>query len=132
MSDVQVFEGKDGTVRIEGLRTLQRRLTRAGIDSSDLTDTMHRIAEAVISIAQPPVLTGTLKSTLRAGKGKTKAVVRAGSARVPYAGVIEYGWQAHDITATHWLNDARDERAPESKRLIQQGIEQVLKHNDLT
>jgi len=132
MSDVQVFQSADGTVRIEGLRTLQRRLSRAGIDSSDLTNTMRQIAQAVINVAHPPILTGTLKSTLRAGKGKTKAVVRAGSAKVPYAGVIEYGWAAHGIAPTHWLSDARDSRSAESKRLIQKGIENVLKQNDLT
>lgn len=38
-----------------------------------------------------PKLTGRLSASVRAGKAKSRAVVRAGKTSIPYAGVIHYG-----------------------------------------
>lgn len=126
------FYGDGAVIRVEGLSRVLRRLNKAGVDSTDMKDTMHRIGQAVVNSAQVPVRTGRLKSTLRAGKGKTKAVVRMGGARAPYAGVIEYGWRARGITGTGGVSAARDARRDESERMIRDAIEQLLRKNNLT
>ena len=123
----------DGTIlRVEGLSRLLRKLKAAGIDSSDLSATMHAIGQAVVNNAAVPVRTGRLKATLRAGRGKTKAVVRVGGARAPYAGVIEYGWSARGIAGTGAVSAARDARKADSQRMIRDAIDDLLKKNDLT
>ena len=132
MSGDSTFYGDGTVIRVEGLSRLSRALTKAGVDASDLKDTMHAIGMAVVNSANVPVRTGRLKSTLRAGRGKTKAVVRMGGRRAPYAGVIEYGWAARGIAGTGAVSAARDARKAESQRMIREGIDRILAKNDLT
>jgi len=132
MADLdQTFYGAGTVIHVQGLSRLNRLLAKAGADAQDMKDLMHAIGMAVIQVASPPVRTGRLKDTLRAGRGKTKAVVRVGGARAPYAGVQEYGWSARGITGTGWLNAARDSRRDASRQMIRDGIDDLLKKNDL-
>lgn len=131
MSGDKVFYGGGATVRVEGLSKLNRGLRGAGVDVQRMNEVMHAIGQAVVNSSSVPVLTGRLKSTLRAGKGRTKAVVRMGGARAPYAGVIEYGWSARGISGSMAVNQARDRRKEESKRMIREGVDNILKTNDL-
>lgn len=105
-----VIEFGDGTThfRIEGLGKTMRALSQAGADAEDMRDAMFRLGGIVVQAARPraPFETGRLSSTIRAGRGKTKAVVRAGGARTPYAGVIHYGWPARNIEPQPFLVDA--------------------------
>jgi hypothetical protein len=126
------FYGNGTVVRVEGLSKLNRSLRKAGADVTQMSDVMHAIGMAVVNATDLPVVTGRLKSTLRAGKGKTKAVVRLGGARAPYAGVIEYGWAARGITGTGAVSAARDSRKAESLRMIHAGIDRILRDSDLT
>ena len=126
------FYGDGTVIRVEGLSRVLRNLAKAGVDSTDMKDAMHRIGQAVVNSANVPVRTGRLKSTLRAGKGKTKAVVRMGGARAPYAGVIEYGWRARGISGTGAVSAARDARRSESERMIRDAIEDLLRKNNLS
>lgn len=125
------FYGDGTVVRVEGLSKLNRELRKAGVDVQRMNEVMHAIGQAVVNAANVPVKTGRLKSTLRAGKGRTKAVVRMGGARAPYAGVIEYGWAARGITGTMAVNRARDSRKAESHRMIREGVDKILKSNNL-
>ena len=80
------------TVYIEGLNEVIKKLRAAGSDFEDLKDLNHRIGNIVISNARVPRDSGEVAGTLRAGRGKGKAVVRAGYAsRGKYAGVLHYG-----------------------------------------
>jgi len=126
------FYGSGTVIRVEGLSKLNRQLARAGVDATDMKETLHAIAQAVLSVAHPPYLTGRLASTLRASNAKNKATVKAGGRRAPYAGVTEYGWAARGITGSGWLNAARDSRKAESERAVREGIAEILRKNDLT
>ncbi|MGK0715146.1 hypothetical protein ACR5KS_03625 [Leucobacter sp. W1153] len=125
------FYGDGTVVRVEGLSKLSRELRKSGVDVQRMNEIMHAIGQAVVSSANVPTKTGRLKSTLRAGKGRTKAVVRMGGARAPYAGVIEYGWRARGITGSMAVNRARDSRKQESQRMIRAGVDKILKNNNL-
>lgn len=125
------FYGDGTVVRVEGLSKLNRELRKSGADVQKMNEVMHAIGMAVVNAANVPVKTGRLKSTLRAGKGRTKAVVRMGGARAPYAGVIEYGWRARGITGSMAVNKARDSRKAESQRMIREGVDNILKQNNL-
>jgi len=125
------FSSGSGGVRVEGLSKTVRALSAAGADTQDMKELMHSLGMLVVSAANPPSLTGTLTGTLRAGRGKTKAVVRAGGARAPYAGVIEYGWPAHNISAQHYLQSALQAERGDILDALDKGLDDILRKNNL-
>jgi phage gpG-like protein len=119
-------------VRVTGLRDVQRKMNQAASAGEDMRDLMHSLGQIVIQAAQTPVLTGQLAATLRAGRGKTKAVVRAGyKTRAPYAGVVHYGWPARNIKAQPYLVDALRTSRSQVFAALEQGIDQILRKNKL-
>lgn len=83
-----------GSIRVEGLRETVRQLESLGADKADISDAGYQAATMLIREAMPlvPVRSGRLRNTLRPGRIKLGAVARAGSARVPYANPIHWGW----------------------------------------
>lgn len=84
-------------VYVDGLRELRRFLNKAGDDiAKDGLKQIHdKVAEPVETTAKAiaPRKSGNLAGSIRRAKGSsTRAVVRAGGARVPYAGPIHWGW----------------------------------------
>lgn len=124
------FGSGDGGVQIKGLSATVRALSKAGADMTDMRELMHKIGQLVIDASNPPVKTGRLKNSLRAGKGKTKAVVRAGGARVPWAPIVEYGWPGHRKETAFLRNADRATRAEQFKTL-DEGIKDILRKNNL-
>lgn len=132
MADVDLSTG-NLQVRVQGLRKTLRALENAGAASDDMKDLMHDIGMLVVNAAQPPRgQTGRLASTLRAGRGKTKAVVRAGGARVPYAGVVHYGWPARNIHPQPFLVTAYLAQRGHIYTTLSEGIADLLKKTQLT
>lgn len=124
------MDGSNG-VTIKNLNKVTRALTKAGVDAQDQKALMHEIGMIVVRAAQPPVRSGALAGSMRAGRGKTKAVVRAGGARVPYAGVIHYGWPKHNIEANPFLLKALESQRDEVYKKLDEGMGDVLRKNDL-
>lgn len=84
-------------VRVDGLRELRTFMRKFGddLDKQGLKDIHGKVAEPVAATAKTlaPRRSGRLAGSIRTAKGSTKAAtVRAGGARVPYAGVHEFGW----------------------------------------
>jgi hypothetical protein len=128
------IEYRDGgvRVRVEGIGRVVRKLNKAGADAEDMRDLMHGLGEIVVDAANVPYRTGRLDNNVRSGRGKTKAVVRAGGARVPYAGVIHYGDPARGIRAQPFLTDALQSRHAQIFAALEAGINQLLARNGLT
>lgn len=118
-------------VRIDGLNRVVRRLNQAGADAEDMRDLMHSLGEIVIQGARPPRRTGRLAGDMRAGRGKTKAVVRAGRAGIPYAGVIHYGWPKRGIRPQPFLTTALQQRHQQVFTALENGINRILQANGL-
>lgn len=122
-------------VRVTGLNESLRALSRAGADAEDMRDLMHSTGEIVATSARRRAqvgATGNLRNSLRAGRGKTKAVVRAGSAvRVPYAGVQHYGWPARNIPGSMFLVQALHAESAAVTTHIEQGLRDLLRKNAL-
>lgn len=129
--DFQVTSG-DMRLRVVGLGQTLRNMSKAGADAEDLKGLMRTLGEVVISAARPPQDSGKLAGTLRAGRGKTKAVVRAGGARAPYAGVIHYGWPAHNIAPQPFLSTAIQQTRPQILHELQDGLGDILRKHNLT
>lgn len=118
-------------VRIEGLGKTMRALSKAGADAQDMKDLMHEIGMIFVDAANPPVKSGALKASMRAGRGKTKAVVRAGGARVPYGGVIHFGWPARNIAPNPFFQHALQQKQGVAFDRLEEGLEDLLKKNGL-
>jgi hypothetical protein len=92
-------------VQMVGAEQLQSTLRRAGQKVQDMSAANGEVAALAASAAQPPRRTGRLAGSIRPTPSATEAAV---SVAQPYAGPIENGWPAHNISATHFLRDAFD------------------------
>lgn len=125
-------EIQNRNLRIEGLRELNKKLRAAGDQSADLPNLMQQLGQTVIANARVPQQSGELAASLRAGRGRTKAVVRAGYARkASYAGVIHYGNPNTGQPAQPFLVDALRRAQPQLITQLEAGIGQLLKKNRL-
>lgn len=116
-------------IRITGLRETIRSLERLGVSVEDLRDAFGAISNQVITEATGivPVNTGALRSTIRAAKTKNKAVVRAGNASVKYAGLINYGWPAHNITGTEYLTGPANNNTADYLHQIEHNLAALIR-----
>ncbi|MBS6102599.1 MAG: hypothetical protein KH751_08315 [Actinomyces sp.] len=125
----------DVRVRVKGLKDASRALQAAGSDMEDMRDLMHELGMIVVSRARVlvPYKSGKLQKSIRAGRGKTKAVVRAGynSRRLAYAGVQHWGWPARNIRQTLFLRRADQEQRAQVLTRFDEGLDQILKENGL-
>lgn len=118
------------TVRVYGEERTAKAFRELGLKVRDLSAAWDRIGAAIKRDAVPltPVLTGALVNTLRQGKTKTQAVVRAGNNRsVVYAGVQNYGWPGHNIEAKHFLNLALERNRDTADREVMDEIERLTR-----
>jgi phage gpG-like protein len=120
-------------VRISGLKSTVRSLQKLGVEVTDLKAAFRKVADVVTGTARGLVhnQTGTLAANIRPGNSKNRATVRAGGARVPYAGVINYGWPGHNIQAQHFLERAAQQDEPRSVRLIDEELRAIIRKLDL-
>lgn len=104
------------TIRVDGLDELVRGLKRFSPElAAELKSANRSIAESVVPVAKgkAPVRSGRLAASVRAGATAKTGVVRAGSARVPYVGVIHFGSPKRGIAPRPFLYDALDDRRAE-------------------
>ena len=82
------------SIKATGVKELRRELRKMGDDLEDLKALNLDVATLVSDRAKDivPRRTGTLADTIRPTGTKTAGRVRAGFKRVPYAGVIHFGW----------------------------------------
>ncbi|WP_199184228.1 hypothetical protein [Cryobacterium sp. Y62] len=87
---------------------LRATLKRAGVDLGDLKAVHKQAAQiaAYASASRAPVVSGLLRRSIRAAGTRTAGIIRAGNnTRVPYAGVIHWGWKARGIPANPFLTN---------------------------
>jgi len=117
------------TVKVDGAAQLRRTLRRAGHDLGDLGDLHAQVGGIVVGEADawaPRGPTGALAGSIRAWKAKTSAIVRAGGAKVPYAGVQEWGWPARNIRAHPYLTTAAKATEPTWTEVYTAGVDRIL------
>lgn len=93
-------------VEVKGAKQLRADLTRAGVDMQEWKDTHALVAGIVAGAVRAPRRSGRLAGSVRPAGQARAAIVRAGGAKVPYAGVQEWGWPKHGITGRHYLTGA--------------------------
>lgn len=123
MADVEAF----GPIQVEGLRQLRKELRAAGVGYAELKGVGLEAATIVSQAAKPlaPHLSGALAASIRPAGQAKGAVVRAGSAALPYAGPQHFGWPAHHIEPHPFLYEAADDRADQVRDLYQQRVQDI-------
>lgn len=120
-------------IRVEGADELRKALRKLERDTANLKDA-HKAAATVVSTAAKtaaPRRSGRLAGSIRAAGQARQGVVRAGFARIPYAGVIHFGWAGHNIEPQPFLYDALDDRAAEVVETYETQVNKMLRDNDL-
>lgn len=116
-------------VRVTGLNEVVRALVRAGVEVDDLKEIFSDIAAQGADVASSfaPKDTGALAASVRGNRARNKAVIAAGSARaVPYAGPINYGWEARNIEPTLFMQRADEAIEPRAIELLDAGLDRLL------
>lgn len=121
--------------RVDGLNRAIRAAAKAGADSENMRELMHSIGEIVAGRgrALAPARSRKMRDSIRAGRGKTKAVVRTGfeSKRLPYAGVVHYGWPERHIKPNQFMLKAIEQTRGEVLTRLETGLGEILDRNNL-
>jgi hypothetical protein len=114
--------------KVEGLSQLAKDLQALGLDVDDLKDSFSAIADKGARVAADfaPRKSGRLAASIRGNRAKNKAVVAAGKARVPYAGVQNYGWPKRGIKGSGFLQKADEVLRPEALELLEREIKEKI------
>lgn len=115
------------SIKATGVKELRRELRRMGDDLEDLKALNLDVATLVSDRAKDivPRRTGNLADTIRPAGTKTAGRVRAGFKRVPYAGVIHFGFPARGIQPQPFLYDALDQRRGEVFDAYFKGVKKI-------
>jgi phage gpG-like protein len=96
-------------VEVKGARELRRTMAEAGVEMHQLGAVHQRVARVIAGACNPPRKTGRLAASIAAtGEPQTATV----ASRVPYAGVVEWGWRARNIRGQHFLLQAAQRTQP--------------------
>lgn len=79
-----------------------------------------------------PRRSGRLRASIKANKAKSKAVIRAGSARVPYAGAINYGWRARNIDPSNFMQRADEVLRRTVPKTLERQMKRMIRRQGLS
>jgi phage gpG-like protein len=115
-------------VRVEGADRMERTLRAAGKDVGAARELHRDVGALVAQTAEPkaPRMSGRLAASIRSSGVERAAVVRAGGASIPYAGVQEFGWAARGIPASPFLMPALSDSEGEILHLYEVHVDQLL------
>lgn len=115
-------------VQVHGGRQFRRELRiLGGAFPKAMAEVHHKAADIVAKEGERNARafqrTGRLADSIKSRKRTASAAVSAGTnVRVPYAGVIEFGWEEHGIEPNSYmykaLNDTEDEFLDEYMKMV--------------
>ena len=100
-------------IEVRGAREFRRALKTLPKEYRKELATIHKKAvKPVVETAKTiaPRRSGDLAGSIRALGSQTSGRAAVGKKSVPYAGVIHYGWPAHNIRAQPFLTEALERR----------------------
>lgn len=91
-------------MKVTGAKELRRAMRNGGADVGDMRKVHREIAADLAATARPlaPHRSGKLAASLKGTGTQTKASIVAGSAGVPYAGAIHFGWPTRPNAGRGW------------------------------
>lgn len=120
-------------VDIDGLAEVMgdMKKAKAGLERMALTEVAREAVETMAPMI--PVRSGRLRKSLRTGAPKAgKAVVRAGSAKLPYAPVILYGSKVLNIASKQVIERTDQHLETVMPDLIERAWEEIARESGLT
>ena len=119
--------------RVEGLSSVVRALGGLGLDVDDLKGAFSEIARegAEKASSYAPRKSGRLAGDVRGNRAKSKAVITAGRASVPYAGVQNYGWPKRGIAAKGFMQKADQDMQPVAIQRLEDEINRRIRARGL-
>ena len=119
-------------IEVDGTRELRRIIKR--IENQEmkagLKDANKKAAEVIAEPAQKeaPRDSGALAKSVRATGGIASGAVKVGSkARVPYAGVIHFGWPARNIQPQPFVTEALQEHLGDARDVYEEILSEVIR-----
>lgn len=111
-----------------GLRSFIKQLESLGADVTDLKAAFNRIGNIVAQEARQlvPVRSGRLAASIRPSTQKNAATIRVGSAAVPYAGPIHFGWPARNIQQNVFLYNASAAKRDEVVNTLKEELDRLI------
>lgn len=118
---------------VVGLNEVVRDLQKMGVEVDDLKDAFAKIADEAAQTAASfaPRKSGRLAGDIRGNRAKSKAVVTAGRASVPYAGPINYGWPSRNIAPAGFMQRADQAMQTRALDLLEDEINQKIREKGL-
>jgi hypothetical protein len=115
-------------IEVQGAKALRSQLRAAGVDLADLRRAHRSVADLVTTASRPtaPVASGVLAASVRAAGQAGAALVRAGSAGIPYANPIHWGWPTRHIPARPWLWDTVEQQSDRIVDTYQAAVQLLL------
>lgn len=122
-----------GGIRVTGLNQVVRDLIAIGFEVDDLKDAFGAVADrgARLAASYAPRQTGRLAGDVRGNRAKSKAVITSGRKSVPYAGAINYGWSAHNIVGSGYMQKADRALQPFALKQLQRAIDTQIRRRGL-
>lgn len=119
---------KRAAIEVKGSAQLARTLRKAGADMKDLRAVNQKAAASILPTAkaETPVRSGHLKRSVRAGATQRAGVLRAGTAAIPYAGPVHWGWPSRRIKAHPFLVEAAKATEPTWVGIYETEIKKLL------
>lgn len=118
--------------KVEGLNQVVRALQQMGVEVEDLKAAFAKIADKAAQVAADaaPRKSGRLAADIRGNRAKSKAVVTAGRASVPYAGPINYGWPKRNIAPAGFMQTADEQMQPVALQMLEDEINTQIKEKN--
>lgn len=126
--------GGRGKIEIENLRETQKALKDFSKATREEMKEVHRRAGEIVvegALRIVPFRTGALAASLKSNPTMRQGRVRVGSATVPYAGAIHFGWAARNIQPNPFIYDVLDQRRQEVFNAYAEGISKLIIKYDL-
>ncbi|WP_134739997.1 hypothetical protein [Nocardioides sp. 503] len=119
--------------RVDGLNQVVRGLLEIGVEVEDLKGAFSSIADMGARTAArfAPKRSGRLAGDVRGNRARSKAVVTAGRAALPYAGPINYGWAKHNIEPSMFMQRADNAVRPFALRRLEAEINIQIRRRGL-
>lgn len=119
----------DPIVEVRGSRQLRKTLKAAGDDLSELKTVHEAVGALVVGVAKAlaPKRSGALAGSVRTARLASGVLVRAGSARVPYANPIHWGWPKRNIAANPFMSNAALQTEPQWVKLYEDELEKIIR-----
>lgn len=124
-------------IQVKGLRSVQRSLRK--LQDKELQKELRAAHKKVSDMAaeagkaEAPKRTGRLAASIKGKATGRQGAVKAGTGkRVPYAGVIHFGWPGHGIESNEFLYRGVNKKEKQILEAYERELKRIIKKAGLS